>query len=67
VCSSQGEAIHRIAAAIDQLAADAKSKANHQELTAGVAGVWGMISDLDPGLARRAQAYATDAEGAPSE
>jgi len=66
VCSSQGEAIHRVAAAIDQLAADAKSSADHQELTARVAGVWDMISDLDPELARRAQGYATDAEGAPS-
>jgi hypothetical protein len=67
VCSSQGEAIHRVAAAIDQLAVDAKSRADHQELTARVAGVWEMISDLDPELARRAQAYAADAEGAPPE
>jgi len=67
VCSSQGEAIDRIAAAIDQLATDARGGADHRELTARVAGVWEMISDLDPELARRAQAYNANASGAPLE
>jgi len=67
VCSSQGEAIHRIAAAIDQLAADAQGSADHRELTTRVAGVWEMISDLDPELARRAQAYTASESGAPAE
>jgi hypothetical protein len=67
VCSSQGEALHRIAAAIDQLAADAQGSADPQELTTRVAGVWEMISDLDPELARRAQAYTANEGGAPSD
>jgi hypothetical protein len=67
VCSGQGEAIHRIAAAIDQLAVDTRGSANHQELTARVAGVWEMISDLDPELARRAKAYTANEGGAPAE
>jgi len=67
VCSSQGEAIHRIVAAIDQLAADAQGGADHQELTTRVAGVWEMIGDLDPELARRAQAYTANEGGAPSD
>jgi hypothetical protein len=67
VCSSQGEAIDRVAAAIDQLATDARGRADHQELTARVADVWEMISDLDPELARRAQAYNANEGDAPSE
>jgi hypothetical protein len=67
VCSSHGEAIYRIAAAIDQLAADAQGSADHRELTTRVAGVWEMISDLDPELARRAQAYTASEGGAPAE
>jgi hypothetical protein len=67
VCSSHGEAIQGVAAAIDQLAADAKGGAEHHDLTARVARVWVMISDLDPELARRAQAYADATGGAPSE
>ena len=67
MCSSQGEAIDRVAAAIDQLAADAQGQADNGELTTRVAGLWEMISDLDPELARRAQAYTTDEGGAPAE
>jgi hypothetical protein len=67
VCSSQGEAVDRIVAAIDQLAADARGRTDPRELTARVAGVWEMICDLDPELARRAQAYTTNEGGAPSE
>jgi hypothetical protein len=36
------------------------------ELAARVAVLWQMISDLDPELARRAQRYASPADGAPS-
>jgi hypothetical protein len=67
VCSGQGEAIDRVAAAIDQLATDAQGSADHQELTARVARVWEMISDLDPELARRAKAYTANEGGAPAE
>jgi hypothetical protein len=65
VCSTQGEAIHRIAAAIDQLASDAKDRAGDQELTTRVAELWRRVGDLDPELARRARAYAANADGAP--
>jgi hypothetical protein len=53
-----GDAIDRVAAAIDQLASDAHGDASEPELAARVAGLWQMVSDLDPELARRAQGYA---------
>jgi hypothetical protein len=69
VCSNTGDAIDRIAAAIDQLARDvrnAKDGASEQELTTRVATLWQMISELDPELARRAQRYTGPASGGPS-
>jgi hypothetical protein len=74
VCSSTGDAIERVAAAIDQLASDAQAargKVGSDELAVRVASLWRMISDLDPELARRAQRYAgpgetSTADGAPS-
>ena len=70
VCSSTGDAIDRIAAAIDQLASDASDAngaASEAELTARVAALWQMVSDLDPELARRARRYTGPADGAPSD
>jgi hypothetical protein len=64
VCSSVGDAIDRITAAIDQLASDAQGGASEPELAARVAGVWQMISQLDPELARRTQGYAEQPGGA---
>ena len=69
VCSSTGDEIDRIAAAIDQLASDvrdAKSGARQKELNARVAALWQMVSDLDPELARRAERYTGPADGGPS-
>jgi hypothetical protein len=69
VCSSAGDEIDRIAAAIDQLASDvrdANRDARQKELTARVAALWQMVSDLDPELARRAQRYTGPADGGPS-
>lgn len=69
VCSTTGDAIDRIAAAIDQLATDARGandKAGPTALAARVAELWLMISALDPELARRKQRYARPADGAPS-
>lgn len=60
MCSNTGDAIDRIAAAIDQLARDvrnAKDGAGKGELTVRVATLWQMVSALDPELARRAQRY----------
>ena len=70
VCSTTGDAIDRIAAAIDQLASDArdaKGEASEAELTGRVAALWQMVSDLDPELARRARRYTGPADGVPSD
>jgi hypothetical protein len=64
-----GDAIERIAAAIDQLASDARDAGaglSDAELTARVALLWQMVSDLDPELARRAQRYTGPVDGGPS-
>ena len=70
VCSIMGDAIDRIAEAIDQLARDAHGDFSEQELAARVADLWLMLSALDPELARRKQGYGTGgtkppADGAP--
>jgi hypothetical protein len=67
VCSSTGEAVDRLAAAIDQLARDVRDDANDPELAARVAGLWQMISDVDPELARRTRGYAAPPGGATSD
>jgi len=61
-----GDAVDRIAAAIDQLAADMQDKASEPEMTTRVADLWQMVSDLDPELARRKRGYAAPVDGAPS-
>jgi hypothetical protein len=64
-----GDAIDRIAAAIDQLASDvqdASTEPNEGELTTRIAALWQMVSDLDPELARRARRYTGPADGGPS-
>ena len=69
VCSIMGDAIDRIAAAIDQLASDAqdaKTGSGKGELTMRIAALWEMVSDLDPELARRARRYTGPADGGPS-
>ena len=70
MCSSTGDAIGRIAAAIDQLASDARDangETSEAELTARVASLWQMVSDLDPELARRARRYTGPADDGPSD
>jgi hypothetical protein len=64
VCSIQGDAIDRIAEAIDQLASDV-GEAGGPELAARVAELWLMVSALDPELARRQQRYTTSADDMP--
>ena len=69
VCSIMGDAIDRIAEAIDQLASDAQGEAGEADssaLAARVADLWSMITALDPELARRKRQYTTPADGAPS-
>ena len=69
VCSNTGDAIDRIAAAIDQLASDAqdaKAGVGEGELATRLATLWQMVSDLDPELARRARRYTGPVDGGPS-
>jgi hypothetical protein len=54
----------QIAAAIDQVAHDARGTADEPELTARVAEIWLMMSAVDPALARRQQGYVTPADSA---
>jgi hypothetical protein len=63
VCSITGDAIERIAEAIDQLDRDAHGVAAEPELTARLAGIWLMMSALDPEIARLQQAYVTPSGG----
>ena len=67
VCSNTGDAVDRLAAAIDQLARDARGDASDPALAARVAGLWEMVSDLDPELARRRQGYTALPGGATSD
>ena len=69
MCSSTGDAVDRIAAAIDQLASDARNArgaAFSGDAAMRIAGLWEMVSDLDPELARRAKRYAAPSDGTPS-
>jgi hypothetical protein len=69
VCSITGDAIDRIADAIDQLASDAQGESGETDpaaLAARIADVWSMISALDPELARRRREYTAPADEAPS-
>jgi hypothetical protein len=64
-----GDAIDRIAEAIDQLASDAQGNEAKADLTARVADLWLMVTALDPELARRQQRYTAPtapADGTPS-
>jgi hypothetical protein len=67
VCSKTGDAVDRLAAAIDQLAHDVRGDASDPALAARVAGLWQMVSDLDPELARRTQGYTALPGGATSD
>ena len=67
VCSNTGDAVDRLAAAIDQLASDVRGDASDPGLAARVADLWQMVSDLDPELARRTQGYTAPPGGATSD
>jgi hypothetical protein len=57
VCSIEGDALRRVAEAIDQLDADRKST-DPADLEAQIAAVWAMVREIDPELARLASRYA---------
>lgn len=65
MCSITGDAIERIAAAIDQVACDAHGAADEMALTARIAEIWLMMGALDPELARRQRGYTAPADGTP--
>jgi hypothetical protein len=69
VCSIKGDAIERIAEAIDQLADDAQREGSGADLAARIADIWLMVTALDPELARCQRGYTASAaagDGAPS-
>jgi hypothetical protein len=57
VCSSEGGTISEVISAIDQLAEDAETGLAAGELSVRVAAIWGMLTDLDPEVARLRAAY----------
>ena len=57
MCSSEDGAIAEVIRAIDQLAEDAGQGLEAAEMSARVAAAWGMLSALDPELARLRAAY----------
>jgi hypothetical protein len=57
-----GDAIERIAEAIDQLDRDVHQAAE-PELIARLADIWLMMSALDPEIARLQRAYVTPSDG----
>jgi hypothetical protein len=56
VCSIDGGALQRVAAAIDRLEAD-RGNTDTADLEARVAAVWSMVTEIDPELARLASGY----------
>jgi hypothetical protein len=56
VCSSEGDALRRVAEAIDRLEAD-RGNTDAADLEARVAVVWLMVGEIDPELARLASGY----------
>lgn len=57
VCSTPESPLSRLARAIDELAADCRDGTAPPQLDERIAGIWEMISDLDPELARRRPGY----------
>jgi len=56
MCSSEGDALQRVAEAIDRLEAD-RGNTDPADLAARVAAVWSMVTEIDPELARLASGY----------
>jgi hypothetical protein len=60
MCSTHGELLARIGRAIDQLAADSlapRGARSDASMHARLAGIWDMVAELDPELARRVPDY----------
>lgn len=61
VCSITGEAIDRIADAIDQLETELRAESRAPDMSARVAGIWLMVTALDPRLELIVSRYTTPA------
>lgn len=61
VCSITGEAIDRIADAIDQLETALRADSRAPDMSARVAGIWLMVTALDPRLELIVSRYTTPA------
>ncbi len=57
VCSTSGEALEELIRAIDELAAEGSTGAAPGQLAGRIARLWGMVTELDPELARRRSEY----------
>jgi hypothetical protein len=57
VCSTTGDEIDQIAAAIDELAREVREGSGSVQGTARVADIWLMVTALDPELGRRMRRY----------
>ena len=57
MCSIEGGTIAEVISATDRLAEDAAAGLPAAEMSARVAGIWVMLADLDPELARLRAAY----------
>ncbi len=64
VCSTTGDAIGEIAAAIDELARDVREGSRSVQHTARVADIWLMVTALDPELGRRVLRYTAPTDAA---
>jgi hypothetical protein len=64
VCSTLGDAIDQIAAAIDELSCDVRGGSGSEQHTARVAEIWLMVAALDPELDRRMRHYTTPTDPA---
>ena len=62
MCSIEGGALRSVAEAIDQLEAD-RQNTDAADLEARIAGVWSMVSEMNPELARLASGYRKDDRG----
>jgi hypothetical protein len=63
VCSIPDAALGSLARAIDELAADSHDGATPAQVAERIARIWGMVTDLDPELARRRSGYEETADG----
>jgi hypothetical protein len=57
VCSTPEASLSAVSRAIEQLASDIRAGMGAGCLSERIAGIWGMLADLDPGLASRRSAY----------